>query len=531
MGVEAQSRRSEPTPLEQKEIRKQLQKIYRRELGSRDVDVRRRLVRTLLSESSAVDPGSVEQFVFLTEAAEVAQKVRDVDSFVVAIDRLNRSFEIDALDRKLDGFDSMARGIRKAEDFATITRHSLKLVDSALRRDDFKSAGRAAKSATLTARRSKDPELSRSARARRDRVEDLESEFAKVKPSIGGLIADENDASANLAVGRYVALFKEDWKAGLPLLAKSGEGELAEIAKMDLTDPVVADEQWVLAKGWLDFAKKASGLPRRTTATRSLDWYAKAVAELEKTDSLLQSVKSGICSEVVEASKLAGEESFWSHALILLTFDGIKGAKKAAHDFSGRGNHGVAEGVIQVPGKVGESLRFDGDGFVDLSSLHEALMDGLTGLTLSTWVKSSFDSEDKAIIFDVGRFSVRSVALYEKDVWRFRVTGGDNQRIKSRTRIDGEWHHVVGVWDGRSQRIYVDGRLEGSMKTKALVLDKDYLGSASPRLGSMAKRVGRAGTEFKGELDEFAIFSRALSENEVRSLYLRGVLGRSLARH
>ena len=70
------------------------------------------------------------------------------------------------------------------------------------------------------------------------------------------------------------------------------------------------------------------------------------------------------------------------------------------------------------------------------------------------------------------------------------------------------WHHVVLVRDGKSVKVYLDGRaeLEGTAGTAGAIAEV-FLGGRSDRQDN-----------WEGRLDEAALFSRALTAEEVARL-------------
>ena len=70
---------------------------------------------------------------------------------------------------------------------------------------------------------------------------------------------------------------------------------------------------------------------------------------------------------------------------------------------------------------------------------------------------------------------------------------------------DGQWHHLAGVYDGNEASLYIDGQLEGT---------RTGVGPPPFELGPL-----RLGTVLKGQLDEVAIFDRALTAAEVADVY------------
>jgi len=89
-------------------------------------------------------------------------------------------------------------------------------------------------------------------------------------------------------------------------------------------------------------------------------------------------------------------------------------------------------------------------------------------------------------------------------------------RIDPAQVLDGAWHHCAGVFDGRTMRVYLDGKEMGSMeRTGALAT-----GSVAPAfVGSSSGN----GEHFQGALDDLRIYKEALSPEEIASLYRGGL--------
>jgi hypothetical protein len=79
------------------------------------------------------------------------------------------------------------------------------------------------------------------------------------------------------------------------------------------------------------------------------------------------------------------------------------------------------------------------------------------------------------------------------------------------------WHHLAGVYDGESYRLYRDGEL--------IVVHPDTFVPArvdAPwAIGGRAATMPPEGRYFSGLIDEVRIYERALSDDEVRALFRR----------
>ncbi len=89
-----------------------------------------------------------------------------------------------------------------------------------------------------------------------------------------------DDSEANLTVGRWFCFCKQDWTAGLPLLAKGSDEKLKLLAEQDIKAPTESDERVKLADAWWDLAQKESGLARDSIHLHAGNIYRDAMPNL-----------------------------------------------------------------------------------------------------------------------------------------------------------------------------------------------------------------------------------------------------------
>ena len=189
-------------------------------------------------------------------------------------------------------------------------------------------------------------------------------------------------------------------------------------------------------------------------------------------------------------------------------------------DFSGYGNHGVAEGAIAQAGKFNYSLYFDGSN--DYVSIPRMVSDDFT---ISFWIKTVqtggtgqwyngkglVDGEVGGVANDFG-----TVLLGSK--FGFGV-GNPDTTITSTTSInDGQWHYVAATREKATGKmaVYVDGIIESTgTGSKSVLTSPSNLRIAGIQTGS---------NYFNGNVDELVIYNRVLTSDEVLSNYNRGVL-------
>jgi hypothetical protein len=98
--------------------------------------------------------------------------------------------------------------------------------------------------------------------------------------------------------------------------------------------------------------------------------------------------------------------------------------------------------------------------------------------------------------------------------------------VTSGTAInDGVWHHVVCVRTGITSLVYVDGNLDGSGTTFTGQV-ADVSNTAMLRAGQNTCQCCDGTRAFDGNLDEISLFNRALSADEVQSIFQAGSAGK-----
>ncbi|MGA1847951.1 MAG: LamG-like jellyroll fold domain-containing protein [Thermoplasmatota archaeon] len=202
------------------------------------------------------------------------------------------------------------------------------------------------------------------------------------------------------------------------------------------------------------------------------------------------------------------EESSWS---------GVSGEVR---DSSGS-NHGTlrGSGAPVSDGKIGKAASFSGSGFVDVGS--NADVDITGNLSISAWIKTSSSATYLAILDKHHHVSdlpqgknERGYSFYLTD-GKIRLTiysleGGQRSAMGFTDLRDGKWHHVAGIWDQKTIRVYSDGKL-GELNNWTRKL------TSSPAIVAIGKRSEGWGgyMNFNGRIDELKLYDRPLSYDEV----------------
>jgi len=192
-------------------------------------------------------------------------------------------------------------------------------------------------------------------------------------------------------------------------------------------------------------------------------------------------------------------------------------------DSSGRNYHGTLTGDSGYSaGYSGKALNFNGSStFVTLPI--GPLMPTLNDVTVATHVNFSGGSGSWQRVFDFGSDSTVYMFLCPRQStggpmrFAIRTAAVGEQIVDSPAAISLGWHHMAVSIDSKTMRmtLYLDGEQVGQAATT--LLPKDLGNTTQNWLG---RSQYTADAYFSGMLDEFRIYNRVLSAQEVR--YLAG---------
>lgn len=140
-------------------------------------------------------------------------------------------------------------------------------------------------------------------------------------------------------------------------------------------------------------------------------------------------------------------------------------------------------------------------------------------LTFSTWIKLDGTANYLNTIFNSNGKEPGDVHWYiESDgtMILLRCTSKHENRMEKHPLIPiGHWVHLAGTISdsGRKRNVYLNGELAGFSDGK-----QGALTPGQCRLGGWLSNTGRRKRQFRGRMDEFAIWDRALSPDEIKQL-------------
>ena len=199
------------------------------------------------------------------------------------------------------------------------------------------------------------------------------------------------------------------------------------------------------------------------------------------------------------------------------------------------GNNGSLEnGANYAQGFIGDSFEFNG--VQERARIpNDASLEPSSSITVEAWVNSTSAGTFDYILTkgeETGQFGSYSFYTSGTGGLIFYVTTTSNGLVLSDdagTGIwDGEWHHVVGTYDGTQVRLFVDGMEAGTANPQSGPIRYGLDATNDLLLGSFETTVTSIpGTtyDFPGRVDEVAIFDRALTPAEIASNYSAATTG------
>jgi len=209
--------------------------------------------------------------------------------------------------------------------------------------------------------------------------------------------------------------------------------------------------------------------------------------------------------------------------VLYLTFDKDAISGEDVKDLSQNGNNGTILGGPQVvDGYIGKALDFNGATDSVVVETSDSLAKTASAITMEAWIFPRAFGADREIISKWDNVM--------NGIIHFEGKAGGNMRFCMRDKGDativnfntGEalstetWAHVAETYDGKTAKVFFDGaevfkqNCAGDMRENADV--KWWIGSMYAQ-----------GRYFDGLIDEVRIWTRALSEKEIKENMDKGV--------
>ena len=203
---------------------------------------------------------------------------------------------------------------------------------------------------------------------------------------------------------------------------------------------------------------------------------------------------------------------------------GETNAAPARDEISGKTTAYSAGGVaFGAPGALAAdpntAITLDGVGQLSLS--HPSEFDGLAPFSVEAWVSPSPNGNTLGLLVDHETWSggrkgwLLRASRVDIGFERWDGVSTNNSTATAQAAAMGEWHHIVGTFDGTTNRLYVD----------SVRRDTGVVNLALPKSG-LPFSVGKqncspcTGVGFVGVLDELAVYGKALPEARITAHFM-----------
>lgn len=183
-----------------------------------------------------------------------------------------------------------------------------------------------------------------------------------------------------------------------------------------------------------------------------------------------------------------------------------------AIDGSGAGNSGTWNGDVSRSSTVPSAISFSNPGSGSFDGTGDYILTG-GGITfaanapkaISLWFKSTDASGVTLIHQNSNDFYLNIDSSGHIDSWM-----NNNQNDFGGSVLDDAWHHLVWVYNGTAESVYIDGAQLGTSNTESAPAGTGNIGIGATVSGA---------AEYAGLIDDVRIYRRALSTREIAELY------------
>jgi hypothetical protein len=515
------------------EAGKQLRELFKAEYARKGAAERVALAQKILKAGEETKGEPAVTVAALLEARDLAAAAGDLDLALKAVDRLDERFKVEAAELKAEAFMAAARTVGP-DDMEGAFAAGMELVDQLVREAGFDTALKMGSPLEDLARRLRNPEHLKAAQARSREVKTLQTEWARIRPAVEKLKADPGDAEACLTVGKFHALAR-NWEAALPLLAKGNHPAFKEAAEKDLSDPADAAGRADAGDLWWALFEKEKVPLKAVLQARAVDWYQQALEGL----TVLRKLQ---VEKRVQAATASGSGS--ASALDRLKAAGLVFWVNPMGDPSGRfadlvsGAPATSVGTVTPVADSGiRALKFSSS-CVTYPASDAVRAIQRTGSYL-VWIKPEAsiptyagvifrgvapNPQDPQVARGFADFSLfitadRLLAFFNWPETSWPGIDQSTALFSKKTVTPGRWTFCGVTWDGASVSTWLNGERDSFARVGLTPLRRK-----GPEIVVLANDPAGTPEYFNGLIASAMIFNRALTEAEVRQMFLTSAL-------
>ena len=190
-----------------------------------------------------------------------------------------------------------------------------------------------------------------------------------------------------------------------------------------------------------------------------------------------------------------------------------EGSGNTLKNSSENGNDGkLVEGPTWVDGKFGKALKFDSKKKHRVKVENSDSLNVTDQISILAWGFVSDKAGNRRFLQKSTPGSDNQYRLLrEGGFFRFDAGPGvSNSRVQCPMFKDNEWHHVAGIYNGKTTALYIDGKQTAEQKSTGKMVPSTgpiFIGTKHPNAPE--------GDYWNGLIDEIAIINRAVTTAEL----------------
>ena len=280
-----------PSVEERAKAKKRVDNVYGDEIAAaKKPEEKLAVASKLFQQAGQTTPEEAERYVLLDTALSLATDIGEWRGILDAVNEMAKWYEVPHLEMKDDAL-SKAADIDRPDLANDAVRMLNDLLSESIRADEYDIAKRFARLAGRIRRKANHAYHLQALSDHLDRLDHLSDAYSQVPDALKTLEATPDDPEANLVVGRYFAVWKGNWRRGLPHLAKGSDEQLQSLAKLELQPGRDPAAEVRIGHAWVALAEKTRDTQLKDIyENRAMAWFKRAqpnltginLAEVEK---------------------------------------------------------------------------------------------------------------------------------------------------------------------------------------------------------------------------------------------------------
>ncbi len=406
------------------------------------------LCEKLVREAALLGSDPAAQYAMLREAIDAAARAGDMTASLMAIRALGEKFDVDHQSMTERTLLTLGKNFRSRESVVLFLESADAAIGARVAADDFDPAAQLMRQTLATARQYQELDLAKEMIEKINSWQMAQSEFLKIKAQAAKLAQEPDNPEANAAMGKYYALWRDDWAKALGLLIKSNDplwqlAANADAAAMQAERPEsktqAVDQRQTLAtslsmkagEAWLALAGKLPQNQRPQIARRALYWIRIGTPRLSGLEQAVGNRKRNEARQMIVGP---GKPTF----LMDLTRQEAAGVVKFRNKYFL---------VVQEKKKPLQARLWAQDRGGELASITDKQEnDFVTNLLRQTKIDAWIGASDEA---REGHWVWFDSTPFKFNAWRPGEPsneGGDEDFILL-THEEGKWNDGSGGWD------------------------------------------------------------------------------------